>query len=248
MRGGDRLEGRLEGDRVVGGAQRIGVLEVDLVLAGGHLVVRCLHLDAELLEPVHHLLADLGAEVLGKIEVPSRVVRQRLNRPVLPAQQEELELRTGVEREAEVARPLQLPLQHAARIAGEGIAVRRVDVADDARRTGAQLGAVGADARLPRDGAERAEIRLQEHVGFGDPREALDRAAVEPLAVLDGLFQLVHRHLHRFHAADDVGELQADEAQVALLGGLHDGGEVSAGHGAADSCAASIDGEGRSSG
>jgi hypothetical protein len=36
---GDRLERELEGDRVVGRAQAVGVLEVDLVLAGRDLVM-----------------------------------------------------------------------------------------------------------------------------------------------------------------------------------------------------------------
>jgi hypothetical protein len=44
--------------------------------------------------------------------------------------------------------------------------------------------------------------------------------------VLDGLLELVHGHLDRFHLADDVGELEADEAQVALLGELQGGGEL----------------------
>ncbi len=91
--GGHRLEGRLEGDRVVGGAERIGVLEVDLVLADGDLVVGGLDLDPDLLEVVHHLLADIGREVGAEVEVARRVVRQRLDRSVAQAEQEELQLR-----------------------------------------------------------------------------------------------------------------------------------------------------------
>ena len=130
--GGDRLERGLEGHRVVGGAQRIGVLEVDLVLAGGDLVVRRLDPDPELLERVHHLLAHLGAEVLGEVEVAGRVVGQRLDRAVLALQQEELELGPGVQREAELLRPVELAAQDAARVARERVAVRVVHVADDA--------------------------------------------------------------------------------------------------------------------
>ena len=63
---GDGLEGELEGDGVVGGAQRVGVLEVDLVLAGGHLVVGGLDADPEGLQGVDHVLADLLREVASR--------------------------------------------------------------------------------------------------------------------------------------------------------------------------------------
>ena len=74
---GDRLERELEGDRVVGGLQRVGVLEVDLVLAGGDLVVGRLDPDPERLERVDHVLADLLGEVGREVEVAGLVVRQR---------------------------------------------------------------------------------------------------------------------------------------------------------------------------
>ena len=60
------------------------------------------------LERVHHLLADLGAEVLGEVEVAGRVVRQRLDGAVRAAQQEELQLGPGVEDEAELLRAVHL--------------------------------------------------------------------------------------------------------------------------------------------
>ena len=89
----DRLERELEGDRVVGGLQRVGVLEVDLVLAGRDLVVGRLDPDPERLERVHHVLADLLGEVGREVEVAGLVVRQRRDRAVLAAaEQEELEL------------------------------------------------------------------------------------------------------------------------------------------------------------
>ena len=96
---GDGLEGELEGDRVVGGRERVGVLEVDLVLADGDLVVGRLDLDAERLERVDHVLADLLREVGREVEVAGLVVRQRLDRAVLgAAEQEELQLRARVAR------------------------------------------------------------------------------------------------------------------------------------------------------
>ena len=77
--------------------EAVGVAEVDLVLAGGDLVVRGLDADAERLERVDHVLADVGAEVGREVEVAGLVVRQRLDRAVLVRpEQEELELRAGV--------------------------------------------------------------------------------------------------------------------------------------------------------
>ena len=75
--------------------------------------------------------------------------------------------------------------------------------------------------------AEGVEVGHQEHVRLGDAREALDARAVEPLPVLDRLFQLVHRYLDRLDLADDVGELEADEAEIALLRQLQGIGEAS---------------------
>src|SRR5205085_6020424 len=99
------------------------------------------------------------------------------------------ELRTGVERVAELAGPLHLPAEHPARVAREGITAGRVDIADDARRAGLQPGVVRTDAQLPGDGREGREVGHQEHVRFCDPRETLDARAVEPLPVLDRLLE-----------------------------------------------------------
>ena len=55
---GDRLERELEGDRVVRRLERVGVLEVDLVLAGRDLVVGRLDADPELLQGVDHVVPD----------------------------------------------------------------------------------------------------------------------------------------------------------------------------------------------
>ena len=125
----------------------------------------------------------------------------------------------------------QLALQDPARVAGERVAVRGEDVADDAGAAGCELlVAVGPDAGLPRNRVERVEVRDEEHVRLGDPRETLDARAVEPLAVLDRFLQLVHRHLDRLHVADDVGELETDEAKVAFLRQFQRSGELGWGH------------------
>ena len=101
------------------------VLEVDLVLARGHLVVGGLDLDPERLEGIHHVLADLLGEVGREVEVAGLVVRQRLDLAVLAApEEEELELGAGVDDVAQLLRPLDLAAQHEARVAGERLAAR----------------------------------------------------------------------------------------------------------------------------
>ena len=110
---GDRLQRELEGDRVVGRAQRVGILEVDLVLALGHLVVGGLDADPERLERVDHVLADLLGEIGREVEVAGLVVRQRLDDAVFAApEEEELELGAGVDDVAHRGRAFDLPAQH----------------------------------------------------------------------------------------------------------------------------------------
>ncbi len=55
---------------------------------------------------------------------------------------------------------------------------------------------------------------------LGDPGEALDRRAVEPGPVLDRALELVDRDRDGLDVADDVGELELDEADPARLGGF----------------------------
>ena len=193
---------------------------------GGDLVVRRLDLDPERLEVVHHLFADLGTQVLGEVEVAGGVVGQRLDAVRGAPQEEELQLGSRVQDVAELLGLLELPTKHPARIAGERIAVGGEDITDDARRAGGQLAPIGTDARLPGDGRKGRQVRHQEHVRLRNAGEALDAAAVEPLAVLDRLLELVHRYLDRFHLADDVSELQADVAEIAVFGELQSGAQV----------------------
>ena len=60
--------------------QAVVVLEVDLVLAGGDLVVGGLDADAEGLQGVDHVLADFLGQVGREVEVAGLIVRQRARR------------------------------------------------------------------------------------------------------------------------------------------------------------------------
>ncbi len=60
---GDRLQRVLERHGLIGGGQRIVVLEADLVLANRDLVMAGLDLDPELLERPDHIFPDLAGEI-----------------------------------------------------------------------------------------------------------------------------------------------------------------------------------------
>ena len=85
--GGERhlLDHVPEGHDVVGGGQRVGVAQVDLLLAGGDLVVAELDRDADPLQRQHRLAAEVaGHRVGGVVEVAAGVDRDR-HRAVLRA-------------------------------------------------------------------------------------------------------------------------------------------------------------------
>jgi hypothetical protein len=190
-----------------------GVLEVDLVLAGGDLVVGGLDPDAERLEGVDHVLADLLGEVGREVEVAGLVVGKRADAAVRSApEEEELELGPGVDDVAELPGALDLAAEDGRGSPGERLAGRGEHVADHARR------APRAGRGLPRDLGERAHVGHQVLVALGDPGEALDRAAVEPRPVADGPLELVDRDRDGLDDAEDVGELELDEADAALAG------------------------------
>ena len=95
---------------------------------------------------------------------------------------EELHLGPGVEREALLARALEVALQHVARVALERLAREPLDVAEDPR-----------DRRVvvaPRDDLERVRVGDREHVGLLHAAVALDGRAVEGHPLLEGGLEL----------------------------------------------------------
>jgi hypothetical protein len=182
------------------------------VLADRDLVVRGLHPDAERLEGVDHVLADLLGEVGREVEVAGLVVRQRRDLAVLVApEQEELELRTGVDDVAQLLCALDLAAEDEAGIARERLAVGREHVTDHAG------GPARTVAALPRDLREGRHVRHEVLVALGDPGEALDRRTVEPRSVADRALELVDRDRHGLDDANDVRELELDEANAGRL-------------------------------
>ena len=212
---GDRLERELEGDGVVGGAQRVRVLKIDLVLPLRDFVVSRLDPDTEPLEGIHHVLADLLSQIGGEVEVAGLVVREWFDPAALAAaKQEELQLWPGVDDEPELPGAVHLATQDVAWVTDERLAIGREHVADDPG------GAPRSGARLPRDLREGVHVRHQVLVGFGDPGEAFDGRAIEPGPVLDRSLQSMDRDRHGLDMADDVRELQLDEADPGCLRGF----------------------------
>ena len=129
-------------------------------------------------------------------------------------EQEELDLGVGVEGEAHVARPSEGPLEHVARVGQRRGAVGQGDVAEHPCGAGA--------LPAPRKHLERARVRLGEHVGFVDAREALDDRPVESDALAEGSLELGRRDGDRLQGAEHVGEPEPHEADVAFFDGAED--------------------------
>jgi hypothetical protein len=97
-----RLQDRLEGGGPITGNDGVAELEVDLVLANGHLVVAGLDVDAHVLQGFDHVLADGVGQVAGVVEIAGAVVRQRRYLVADLLEEEELQFRSGLEGVAEL--------------------------------------------------------------------------------------------------------------------------------------------------
>jgi hypothetical protein len=160
------LEGRLphhepERHDAVGHRERVGVAQVDLVLARRVLVEAVLDGDAHRLECLDGALAQRAGHVRGgEVEVGALVERDR--RPVaVRGEIEELQLRRDVEREAPFAGLVEVAAQH---LAGIALERRAVEVADVAEHAGLGSMRVG-----PRQQLEGVRIGHGEHVALLHP-------------------------------------------------------------------------------
>src|SRR5262245_14300717 len=168
--------------------------------------------DADLLERLDRLVAQLGRGVLSRHrEVAALVERLRALRVL---EQEVLELWADVERvEAELLHPLQRAPQHVAWVALVGLAVRRDHVTDHP-----------ADLRLaraPRHHDEGGGVRDRDHVRFLDRVEARDRRAVEAHPVVERVLELRRRDREALQVSLEVGEPEENELDVLRLHPFH---------------------------
>src|SRR5205814_1879066 len=129
---GDILHDEPKGGDVVRRLQRFSISEIDLMLAVSNLMMRRLDLEPHLFEDTDDRAPCVFPEIgRSEIEVRSDVVRGRgwcFVRPRL--EHEELGFHTRVHREARLGGSRDGFLENATRISGEGLAIRRVDVAD----------------------------------------------------------------------------------------------------------------------
>jgi hypothetical protein len=196
------------GHAVVGHLQRVGVAHVDLVLARADLVVGVFGVDPELIEREHGLPAQIGAGVQRRqVEVPALV--EDLRRLGV-TEVEVLQLRAHV---VVVKAHLLGALERASQDE-PGVALIRGplgsdDVAEHPRHPLLD--------RTPRQDRERARVGHGDHVGLLDWVEAGDRGAVEAHPPLERIAQLGGVDRESLQLAEDVGEPQADEAEVSLL-------------------------------
>ena len=210
---GDLLDDVAEGHDVVGHRQGVGVAQVDLLLPGPALVVAELHRDAHRFERLDRAPAEVrGRVVAGLVEVAAGVGRRR-GPPVVGqvAQQVELDLGVHVAGEPRVLGAREVAPQHVARIGPGRRPVGHGDVAEHPRRVVAAVGG------LPRQHLEGRRVRARDHVRLEHPAEALDRRPVEADALGEGPLELGRRDRHRLEVAEDVGEPQPHEADVAFF-------------------------------
>ena len=205
------LHRQLEGHDDVGGVEGIGVLEVDFVLAGGHLVMAGLHLNAHVLQRQ----ADLPAGALAVVQRAQVEVAGLIGglgggiAVVIGLEQEELRLRAHIKYVSHPLCPGQSPLQHAPGVAHEGRAVGVVDLAD-------QTGHL-AVLRAPGQHREGVQVRPEVLVGFLNADKALNGAAVHHDLVVHGPLNLGGGDRYVFQLTENIGELHTDELNVLFF-------------------------------
>ena len=116
-----------------------------------------------------------------------------------------------IEREPELGSLGQRPLEDEARVGKARRAVGQHDVAEHPCSSWVLA--------TPGQHLERPWVGLDQHVGLVDPGKALDGAAVEADALGEGALQLRGGYGHRLQLAQDVGEPEPHEADVAFLDG-----------------------------
>ena len=205
------LDRQLEGHNVVSGPEGVSVLEVDLVLPCGHLVVAGFDLEAHLFQTQADLPPGAFAVVQGaQVEVTRLITGAGGGTAILVSlEQEELQLRPGVEGVAHVLGPLQHPFQHVPGIAGEGGAVGIVDFADQPGHF-TVLGPPGQDGK-------GVQVGIKVLVGLLNADETLNGAAVHHDLACQRPLDLGGSDGHIFELAEYVGELHPDELDVLFL-------------------------------
>ena len=208
---GNGLGRHLEGHNIVRRTQHVLILEINLVLGRGDLMVGGFHLKSHVLQIQHNVPAHVLRQVDGRhVKIPGRLVGLGGGTALLVGvEQEKLALRANVEHVPHLLRPLHGALQHKTRVPDKGLLIHAVHVADQARHL-ALLGPPG-------EYLKGVQVGIQVHVGLVDPHKALDGGAVEHAAVVQGFPKLAGRDGHIFQHSEDIRKLQTDEFHILLL-------------------------------
>ncbi len=225
---GDLLDAVLVDHMPVGHLQRLGIDEVQLLLAGAPLAFALLHRDAggfhAVADRAHQRLALGGLQDVVVLDVPAGrleiAVVLLARRRVAVIEGVELELRGHLGGVAERLHALELPLEDRARAVWQRLAIMVGDVAEDQGGAG-----------QPGDPAQGAEVRPDDEVAValvpGRGLEARDRLHlhVDREQIVAGVPFLVHR-------IQEVasGATLADQPPLHVGERGHDGVDLAAGH------------------
>ena len=210
----DFLDDQTKGHHVVRHRERVGIAQIDLVLRRRAFVVARLDADVHFFERERRFAAQRRGDIVAReIEVAALIERLRHERRAFDGrfEVEKLDFRANIKGVAQSRRVAQLALQNPARIGVGGRAIRQTDVAKQARD--------GAFRRAEGQQAKRGGIGKSDHVAFVFARKTFDGAAVEGDAFFESTLEFVGDDGHAFERAEDVGEPEAHELDLALLSG-----------------------------
>ena len=196
----------------VGHGERVGVAQVDFVLATGVLVLGVLHGDAHLLEHEHGAPTEVAGQI-GHRQVEVRAGVEGDRAPLRVGVGEVEVLHFGGREEGEAGGPgaLERPPQGMAGVTLEGRTVEVGDVAEDAGHLGVVV--------VPGQELKGLGIGSGQDIGFLDPAEAVDRRAVERHPLVERVLQFRRGDVEPLGGPQHVGEPQLDEADTPLLDG-----------------------------
>ncbi len=157
--GSDFFHHESKGHHTVGHGERVGVAQVDFVLAGGILVEAVLHRNAHGLQRANGFLAQCTGDIGGGEVEESTVVERNGSSTILAGREVEvLDVGRNIEDESLTPRSVQVATQHLPRVALERGAVQLCNIAEHPR-----LGGFGIH---PWQYFERVGIGKGKHVGF----------------------------------------------------------------------------------
>ena len=168
--------------------------------------------NAHLLQREHRFAAQVGG-VVERRQIEIAALVDGLG-SLVALEAEVFNRRANVHRIARSARAFERFHKNVARITGRGSAVGSKQIAEHVRHA--------IVARAPRQHLKRGRVGMHQHVGILQARQTLDGRAVETDALFKGRLDVGRRDGDVFQIAEDIGEPQSQEANVALFNLLDD--------------------------